>query len=218
MKARLTRWIHLSAAGAALACAPTAAHAHLVETRLGDFYSGALHPLTDLQQVLPWIALAVLAAFQGAQRARWVILAFPLALLAGGLLSLVLPQPAFGPALGLALVAATGLAVAAALRVPLPVLLGTAGIMGLLHGDQNGAAMAASTDRVLFLAGVMASGYVVMTLATGAALAFLRGGGRGDDVPSTGSWRPIALRAGGSWVAAVGIMVLGLHLVTPGAS
>ena len=50
------------------------------------------------------------------------------------------------------------------------------------------------------------SGYGVVTIATGAAIAFLRVGG---------SWRLIALRASGSWVAAVGIMVLGLQFLTP---
>lgn len=188
----------------ALTCAPTMAQAHLVDTRLGDFYSGALHPLTDLEQVLPWIALAALSAFQGASRARWIILAFPLALLAGGLASMVLPDLPYTALLGIILVAATGLAVALAVSVPLPVLVMVAVVTGLLHGYLNGLAMVSTTDPVLYLTGMTASGYAVFTLATGAALAFLRG---------VGGWRPIALRAGGSWVAAVGIMVLGLHLV-----
>ncbi|MFG1282481.1 HupE/UreJ family protein [Xanthobacter autotrophicus] len=205
----MMRGPRLLATAAALACAvafvPDTAHAHLVDTRLGDFYSGALHPLTDLQQVLPWIALAVLAAFQGAQQARWIILVFPLALAIGGIASLAVPLPSFGPLLGLVLVAVTGLAVAAAARLPLGVLLAIAVVMGLLHGAQNGAAMVATTDRLLFLSGMTAVGYGVITLATGSAIAFLHGA----------PWRPIALRAGGSWVAAVGIMVLGLHLVRP---
>ncbi|WP_170149623.1 HupE/UreJ family protein [Rhodoplanes roseus] len=194
---------------AAVLALPTAAHAHLVDTRLGDFYGGALHPLTELQQILPWIALAALAAFQGARRARWVIAAFPLALLAGGLAALAVPAPPYESLVGIGLVAATGLALAAAARVPLPVLVGLAAVMGLLHGFQNGQGLPASTDRLLFLAGATAIGYVVMTLATGAALAFLRG---------VGGWRPIALRASGSWVAAVGIMVLGLQFFAPTAS
>lgn len=189
----------------AIAGMPTAAHAHLVDTRLGDFYGGALHPLTDLQQVLPWIALAALAAFQGPQRARWVVLTFPLALLAGGAASLVLPSPPFAGILDLSLVAITGLALAAAVSLPLPLLLAIVTVMGLLHGYQNGEAMVASTDQVLFLSGVTAIGYAVLTLLTGAAIAFLRG---------VGGWRPIALRASGSWVAAVGIMVLGLQFFT----
>lgn len=192
----------------ALVGAPSAAYAHLVETRLGDFYGGALHPLTDLGQVLPWITLAGLAAFQGTRKARWIVPVFPLALLAGGIASQVMPPLPFAPVLGIALVAVTGLCLAAALDLPLAALLAITAVMGLLHGDENGAAMVASTDQFLFLAGVTTVGYAVLTLATGCAIAFLRG---------VGGWRPVALRAGGSWVAAVGIMVFGLQLITPAA-
>lgn len=204
-KRRARGWARLAATFGALLCAPNVAHAHLVSTRLGDFYGGALHPLTDLQQILPWAALAALAAFQGARQARWVILVFPLALAAGGVVSVLMPALPFTAALGLALVAITGLGVAAAMPLPLPALLALTAVTGLLHGYENGAAMVASTDQVLFLSGVTATGYVATTLMVGATLAFLHG---------VGGWRPIALRAGGSWVAAVGIMVLGLHLVS----
>lgn len=190
------------AATALFAAAPTVAQAHLVDTRLGDFYGGALHPLTAFEDLLPWLALAAVAAFQGPQRARWLLVVFPLALLAGAILSQLLPNPSFMPAVNVALIAVTGLAVAAAIVVPLPVLIGLGGLVGLVHGYQNGQAMTASTDQLLFILGVTAIGYVVMTLATAGAIAFLRGVGR---------WRPIALRASGSWVAAVGIMMLGLQ-------
>jgi urease accessory protein len=181
---------------------PGAAQAHLVDTRLGDFYGGALHPLTDLQQMLPWIALAALAALQGPKRARWVVLSFPLALLAGSAAALILPAPPFAGLLDVSLVAATGLALAAALSLPLPVLIALSALMGVLHGYENAQAMTEDTDRILFLSGVALIGYAVLTLLIGVSTAFLR---RGD------GWRPIALRAGGSWVAAVGIMVLGLQ-------
>jgi len=194
------------ATAAALLLAPSAAHAHLVNTRLGDFYGGVLHPLTAFEQVLPWLALAALAAFQGAARARRLVIVFPLSLLAGCVLSQWLPSASFVPAIAVALIAITGLSVAAAVRLPLPMLLGLAAVMGFVHGLQNGQAMTATTDQLLFILGVTAIGYGVVTIATGAAIAFLRG---------VGGWRPIALRASGSWVAAVGIMVLGLQFLTP---
>jgi urease accessory protein len=202
------RALHRLAATTVALLAPSAAQAHLIDSRLGDFYGGVLHPLTAFEEVLPWLALAALAAFQGAERARWLVVVFPLSLLAGGALS-QLPNPSFVPAVTVALIAITGLAVAAAVKLPLPVLLGLAGIMGLVHGYQNGQAMTATTDQLLFVAGVTAIGYAVMTIATGGAIAFLRG---------VGGWRPIALRASGSWVAAVGIMVLGLQFLTPGTN
>jgi hydrogenase/urease accessory protein HupE len=198
--------LHRLAAAAVLLLAPSAAEAHLVNTRLGDFYGGALHPLTAFEEVLPWLALAALAAFQGAALARWLVVVFPLSLFAGCALSQLLPSPSFIPAIAVALIAITGLSVAAAVRLPLPVLLGLAAVMGFVHGLQNGQAMTATTDQLLFILGVTAIGYGVMTIATGAAIAFLRG---------VGSWRPIVLRASGSWVAAVGIMVMGLQFLTP---
>jgi urease accessory protein len=202
------RALHRLAATIVALLTPSVAQAHLIDSRLGDFYGGVLHPLTAFEEVLPWLALAALAAFQGAERARWLVVVFPLSLLAGGALS-QLPNPSFVPAVTVALIAITGLAVAAAVKLPLPVLLSLAGIMGLVHGYQNGQAMTATTDQLLFVAGVTAIGYAVMTIATGGAIAFLRG---------VGGWRPIALRASGSWVAAVGIMVAGLQFLTPGAN
>ena len=66
----------------------TPAEAHIVASRLGDFYAGALHPLTGLVDVLLWAALGLLAGMQPPGRARWLVLLFPLGLLAGLLLGL----------------------------------------------------------------------------------------------------------------------------------
>jgi urease accessory protein len=128
---------------------------------------------------------------------------FPLGLLAGAVLSMFAPDLPFSPAIGAGLLAVTGLAVATAIKLPLPLLVGLGTLIALLHGYHNGQAMAADTDPLLFIFGLTAIGYVYLTLMTGLGIAFLEG---------AGGWRPIALRAGGSWVAAVGIMVLGLQL------
>jgi hydrogenase/urease accessory protein HupE len=194
------------AATLALLGAPAQAQAHLVDTRLGDFYGGMLHPLSGFEDPLPWIALAILAAFQGPRRARWLLAAFPLGLFAGGGLSLVLPALSFVSVLNVALIALIGLAVAAAIALPLPAVIGLGAIIGLAQGYQNGLAMTAATDHLLFISGVTAIGYMCMTMATAGAITFLRG---------SGTWRLIALRASGSWVAAVGIMAFGLQLLLP---
>ena len=49
----------------------------------------------------------------------------------------------------------------------------------------------------------LAIGYAFAALVFALASTFLNG---------RGGWRPIALRAGGSWIAAVGIMVAGFQL------
>ena len=75
--------------GAALALlavaitAATPAEAHIIATRLGDFYAGALHPATDLYDVILWLALGLLAGSLGADRSRWLVILFPLGLATG---------------------------------------------------------------------------------------------------------------------------------------
>ncbi|MBC7799091.1 MAG: HupE/UreJ family protein, partial [Gemmatimonadaceae bacterium] len=63
--------------------APTAASAHLVQSGLGPFYDGLLHPLVSLEDLLPLLALGVLAGLRGAGHARWLLLVVPLGWLGG---------------------------------------------------------------------------------------------------------------------------------------
>ena len=70
-------------AGGVAGGAATAAEAHLVNTDLGPFYGGLVHPLTALEHLLPLVALGLLAGQQGATTARRVLVALPLGL-AGG--------------------------------------------------------------------------------------------------------------------------------------
>jgi hydrogenase/urease accessory protein HupE len=183
---------------------PTASQAHLVNTRLGDFYDGALHPMTGFEFALPWLALVILAALQGPARGRWLILAFPAGLLLGAALSAWHPGLSFVQIVNVAAIAGIGLLVALALRLPSPIFLGLSLLVGLANGYENGEAMVYNTDRFLFICGVTAVGYAFATLALAVATSFLNG--------QQGGWRTIALRAGGSWIAAVGIMVAGFHL------
>jgi ABC-type nickel/cobalt efflux system permease component RcnA len=69
----------------ALACGllPPPALAHLVNTNVGEFYAGILHPLTSVEYLFPAVALALLAGRCGTQAARWMVVFFPLALIAG---------------------------------------------------------------------------------------------------------------------------------------
>ena len=68
MNFRLGRlWI----ATAMLFAGVEAADAHIVASRLGDFYTGALHPLTDLQDLVLWAAMGVLAGSLGMMPSAW---------------------------------------------------------------------------------------------------------------------------------------------------
>lgn len=191
---------------AALALCARPAGAHIVSSRLGDFYAGAAHPLTSLQDVILWTALGVLAGTQPAARARWLVAVFPAGLVAGLLLGL-----AGGVTNGVATVdagcmIALGGLTAAAVRLPGPTLAAIALALGLIRGAANAGGAGPDTNTVLFAAGFAVAGYSAITLLTAAVLTFQR--------PAAG-WRSIALRAGGSWIAAIGIMAGGYALAGP---
>lgn len=201
----MTRARALAAGWAAsLLSAPGTAEAHLVGVRFGDFYAGAIHPVTALEHALPWLAMGVLAAMQGPERGRWVVPAFPLGLAVGTALALVVHQEPVVSVLNVASFVILGGLIAAAWPLPAPVLAGIALLTGLTHGYENGTAMTLETDRLLFVSGVAGVGYVLVTLVTAVTVGFLR---------NSAAWRRIGLRALGSWIAAVGIMLLGFRLM-----
>jgi urease accessory protein len=180
----------------------TPAEAHIVASRLGDFYAGALHPLTGLVDVLLWAALGLLAGMQPLGRARWLVPLFPLGLLAGLLLGLHGGVPG-GAVLDAGMMVAVGGLLAAAARLPVSALCALALVLGAWRGMANAAGVAPETNVTLFAAGFAVAGYAAITLAAAAAAAFL-GPGQG--------WRSITLRAAGSWIAAIGLMAGGLAL------
>jgi urease accessory protein len=183
---------------------PGSAAAHLVSTRFGELYSGMLHPVTTLQHLVPWLALGLLCGLQTPRTARWALLAFPLAVLAGtGLAGLVPGLPHVDTANILSFVVVGG-AVALALRLPAPALLGLVVLVALSHGYANAAAEFRGRDWALYATGVGLAAYLVITLVAGSAHALMTGR----------PWGSIAVRAVGSWIAAAGAMFLGfLHLV-----
>src|SRR5207237_3459193 len=99
-----------------LAAAQTA-EAHIVASRLGDFYAGALHPLTDLQDDVLWTALGLLAGSLGATHGRWLVLVLPLGLLLGLSVGLSVGNTWTGPMTGAAMMIVLGLVLAAGVRI-----------------------------------------------------------------------------------------------------
>ncbi|MGJ4946204.1 HupE/UreJ family protein [Bradyrhizobium sp. HKCCYLS1011] len=194
-----------------LAQAP-AAEAHIVAIRLGDFYAGALHPFTDLQDVLLWLAMGLLAGSLGAMRGRWLVALFPLGLLAGLALGAKVGAIAANPAVDAVIAVVLGLLLAAGARVPTALLCVMAFALAALRGAANASDLAPNTDRLLFAGGLACAGYAAITLIMALTLAF---GGPSDsskDISKDSSkdWRGIALRALGGWIAAIGLMMAGL--------
>ena len=195
----------LPVAAAVLLCARPAG-AHIVSSRLGDFYAGAAHPLTGLQDVVLWIALGVLAGTQPAARARWLVAVFPAGLLGGFLFGLAAGVTNGVAAVDAGCMVALGGLVATAVRLPGPALAIITFTLGLVRGAANAGGVGPDTNTVLFAAGLALAGYVAITLTTAGVLTFRR---------SNAGWRSIALRAGGSWIAAIGIMAGGYALAGP---
>jgi urease accessory protein len=189
-------------AGAVALLLPTVAHAHLVNTGLGPYYDGVSHFLLTPEDMLPALALALLAGLHGARAGRLALFALPGAWLAGGLAGLALPAAGSSLALTtLSFVALGGLVAADARLSPRWVAV-IAVIVGLLHGGFNGAAMSEAKLGVPGLVGIATTLFATVALAAALVVAL------------RAPWTRIAVRVAGSWIAATGLLVLGWSLRT----
>ena len=174
--------------------------AHSLSNRVGDFYGGILHPLTALEHVLPFLALGLLAGQQGARAARWMLLVFPLGLLLGTAFAAVDPADYWVTPLNHLSFVVLGLLLAAAWRIPLALLLTLGALIGLSHGYENGRDLTAGPGLFLFVPGVALVGFIITSLASALTL----------DLTARADWPRVAVRIAGSWIAAIGIMMIGL--------
>ena len=185
-------------AGLALvALSPAAAYAHEFPGA-GDFYGGMLHAITSLDMLLAMMALGLLAGQQGREAALGALGVFPLALLLGatvGALGLG-PDDVTFP-LVIAMVA-IGLLVAAGRALPAGTVIVLSIVLGLLVGIGNAMEMGPDTVAWRFVPGVAVAGLLLV--------AWLIGFVRWLSAP----WTRMAVRVGGSWIAATGMMVLAL--------
>ena len=173
--------------------------AHLVATGLGPMYDGIAHLLTTPEDLVPAIALALFAGLRGAEAGRRALFLLPLAWLAGGLAGLRLPVAIPLPVPTITLFA-LGVLVAADVRLPSGAVASLAIAVGLVHGFGNGAALAGSGPGIAGLAGISAALFVVVALASSFVVALEK------------PWARIAVRVAGSWIAAVGLLLLGWSL------
>jgi len=192
---RARGWVVLAIA---LGCGP--AQAHLESTGLGPVYDGMLHFLTSPEDLLPAVALALLAGLRGAAHARRTMLTLPAAWLLGGLAGLGAASVSAGPlAAAFWLLLLGGLVVAdAKLSVRSMTLL--AALLGLVHGALNGSGLGLSAAAALALIGLAATVFVVSVLVTALCVALRSPRAR------------VAVRVVGSWIAASGLLLLGWSL------
>lgn len=176
------------------------ADAHSTVKGVGDLYAGLLHVLTALEHVLPFIALSLLAGQRGQKaQAEAVLLVFPFALMLGATAALwVAPLPGLA-FFNVASAILLGGLVAAAWPLPRVVFYGLVVVFGLSHGFANGEAISVSIKAYLFILGIGLGGLAILAYGT-LMVDFL--------LKRKAGWLLIAVRVAGSWIAAIGVLVL----------
>lgn len=184
---------------------PREASAHLVSTRFGELYSGFLHPLLSFQHVVPWLGLGLLGGLHAVHIARWSVVTLPAGVGLGVLAAGVIPGLApIAYANLLSFLVVGGLAVSA-LELSSPSFVALGLVLGLSHGYANGASELGGSAQLLYASGVTLAAYVLVTLVTACARA----------LATRATWGKTALRAMGSWIAAIGVVFGGFTLLQP---
>jgi hydrogenase/urease accessory protein HupE len=196
----MRRPLAVATLAASLLVLPRLAEAHLVTSGLGPYYDGALHLLMSPSDLLGLIAVALLAGRQGAGAGRLTVFTLSVAWWIAGLVGLGLPNIPDLAAVGTVSFLIMGLLVAADVKLPPVGIAAIAAAYGLLHGLMNGTALAAAGAELSTLNGIVLA---VLCLAVLTASAV---------VPLTAPWARVAVRVAGSWIAAVGMLMIGWTL------
>lgn len=176
---------------------PYTAHAHLVSSGVGPFYDGLAHFLVSPEDFVVVLGLALVAGLSSVPAAQWLIRTLPFAWLLGAAVGAGFPSaaPNYGPAAATMIL--TGLTLAARPKLPagMPAAIGVA--VGLLHGFLNGQSMAATNTSFVAAWGIAAA-LATVALCVAAFATTIRA-----------YWQLIAARTLGSWIAAIGLLMLG---------
>ena len=190
----------VAATALVLVALPAPAHAHLVTTGLGPLYDGISHVLMSPDDLLPVLAMALLAGLNGKAAGRLALFVLPAAWAMGGLLGFAARTPLLPGAVAAVSFLVLGALTAADRRLSPVVVSSFAVVLGLLHGWLNGAGIATAGREALGLAGIVAAIFVLVALV--AALV----------VSLRAPWARIVVRVAGSWIAAIGLLMLGWSL------
>jgi hydrogenase/urease accessory protein HupE len=185
----------IAAIAVGLWCPP--AEAHLNATGMGPVYDGLMHFLTSPEDLVPALALALLAGLRGAEYGRRAMFALPVAWLAGILAGLTAAAANMGTVGAAFWFLLLGGLVVFDTKVSLRAMTALCALLGLVHGYLNGSGVGLSLPGIAAAVGLAAAVFVVVVLV--AALV----------VQLRAHWARIAVRVGGSWIAASGILMLG---------
>jgi urease accessory protein len=130
------RWLTLAIVLLSLLL-PARAYAHLPSFGLGPVYDGIFHLFLSPEDLIPVIALALLAGQRGAASSRRVLWILPVAWFAGGLVGMFLGIPRGSSSTCISFLLLGGL-IAANVKIPVPLMTGLAALLGFFHGYLNG--------------------------------------------------------------------------------
>lgn len=177
-----------------------AAEAHLNSTGMGPIYDGLMHFLMSPEDFVPVLALALLSGLRGASYGRRILFVLPAAWLFGGLLGLAAYSSNGNAIMSAVWFLLLGGLLAADAKLSLRVTTTLAGLLGLYHGYLNGAGLGLSFTSTAVLLGLIFSVFVLIALAA----AFV--------VQLQSSWARTAVRVAGSWIFAIGLLLMGWAL------
>jgi hydrogenase/urease accessory protein HupE len=196
----VSRRLLIACAGGALALWPAAADAHLVTTGLGPVYDGISHLFVTFDDFIPVVAMALLAGLNGPNAGRWALFALPIAWFAGGVAGYRSGVAHLPPGVTSLSFLALGILAAADRRLAPAAVAALAVATGLMHGWLNGAGIAAAGREASGLVGIAGAIFLLAALVS-AGVVSLRP-----------PWTRIAVRVAGSWIAAIGLLLLGWAL------
>ena len=177
---------------------PMVSMAHTISKTVGDFYGGILHTLLVMAHIFPLIALSIMAGQQGPKVAGKGLGVFLIALLAGAVTAFY-TQPLIAVFyINLASFIVLGILAALSLKLPSWFFFSVVSFFGFTHGYQNGMELHQTQSPLLFLAGLLTGGLILYALLAAITIAVKK------------EWFQIALRVIGSWVAAMGLMLIAL--------
>jgi urease accessory protein len=187
-----------------LTVAPSA-QAHLMNTGFGPFYDGLTHLFVTPEDLLPVIALALLAGLRGPRFGRAVLFALPVAWLVGSAAGLLLAPHITLPVAEIFVTIALGALLAADCPLPVAFVASLAILLGLIRGILNGSELANNpSSGQMATAGVAVALFVAVSLLAGQAASVRT------------LWARVAVRVAGSWIVAIGLLMLGWAMRVPG--
>jgi hydrogenase/urease accessory protein HupE len=189
--------IHAVAAFLLLILWPSVSQAHLVNTGLGPIHDGISHLAMSPDDLLSGLALALLAGLSGARAGRHVLFILPPIWLLGGLFGLRMEQEVSLALFSILSFLVTGALVALDRKLPLMLISGLTFCFGFLHGFMNGTAMSQAGAGFLALLGICLAVFVLTALFSALVISL------------RAHWARITVRVAGSWITAIGLLMLG---------